>query len=910
MVSTPLVGLSRFRILLGAIAFFAVAGLVVGCGGDDVDDDAGFEVGGIATGVDDGGLILQNNGADDLAVEEDGFFVFETELEDGDSYDVTVLQTPTDHDCEVSAGSGTIDGASVSDVAVDCEESGQVDPEDEPFFFVSIDLGESTLQTDIGGVIVIEAEVENSGDAIGVQDINFEVDGTVHDSVSGLELDVGESETMTFEWDTTGVEEGTYNAEVNSDDDLATASLTVFALTEHFEVSIDETESQLHVDEGDPVFVHALIENTGDETGTQNINFEVPGKVSEVEANIELDVGDTETVIFEWDTEVGDAGDYVVEVHSSDDVATADVTVDELPMPYFSVSIDEGESVLDVEEGETAVIEAEIENTGDETGIQDIVLEVDGMVVASETDIELDIGDTEDVVFHWDAAPGSEGVYTASVISDDDSDTAEITVDRPTGIALFAVSIDEEESDLVVDEGDPVTIVVEVDNRGDTTGTQNIVLEIDGDQEGIEEDLELDGEEVQELSFEWPTSADDAGIYTAEVMSDDDIDSAQIGVIDPDGEATLSGTVVDVETNEGMEDVEVVLIDADSGDEVASGFADDSGAYEIDEVDTGVYTIILQAPGLEPNHSIDEAYGANSIDVILVGGEASQDMTVDWLRTTDLIIDGGMIDLQYNDPDGDLEVELPGCEQQPDGSWEPEEVDEEGVEVTLTPEGECFQVNNVGIDLATGEFDVTVADILFPDITIFVEDFDAGGMGDFIDGVEADLDWLFDDIGGSVDFTDGSMNVDFDVRLLFGATVHSAFMDVDIGAREGHMDCQMVRSWGGDIANPTEDTDGLQIGDYLHDPLELRMTTGESGPNDVSGEPYDAVDRFFVNVDNNFDVDRFSEGSYGNDDPGGSSCGDIDMMGFQEDFGALFNDFLELPADPGSVYMEFDFLLP
>jgi glucose/arabinose dehydrogenase len=81
-----------------------------------------FTVGGTVSGLAGSGLVLQNNGGDDLAIAENGAFVFDTELAGGQDYAVTVLTQPSSpaQTCTVSNGSGTIDGAAIDDITVDC----------------------------------------------------------------------------------------------------------------------------------------------------------------------------------------------------------------------------------------------------------------------------------------------------------------------------------------------------------------------------------------------------------------------------------------------------------------------------------------------------------------------------------------------------------------------------------------------------------------------------------------------------------------------------------------------------------------------------------------------------------------------------------------------------------------------
>jgi hypothetical protein len=89
---------------------------VCGSGGTCVPS---FTIGGTVTGVDGAGMVLQNDGGDDLSITEDGVFAFATAVGSGDDYDVTVLSGPGEQDCTVSFGRGTV-SADVTDVAVDC----------------------------------------------------------------------------------------------------------------------------------------------------------------------------------------------------------------------------------------------------------------------------------------------------------------------------------------------------------------------------------------------------------------------------------------------------------------------------------------------------------------------------------------------------------------------------------------------------------------------------------------------------------------------------------------------------------------------------------------------------------------------------------------------------------------------
>ena len=102
--------------------------MLAACGGGGAQGEATppggasattYSVGGTITGL-AGTVVLQNNGADTLALQEDGDFTFATELEDGNAYTVTLQIQPEGQNCTVASGSGNVAGADVTDVAVAC----------------------------------------------------------------------------------------------------------------------------------------------------------------------------------------------------------------------------------------------------------------------------------------------------------------------------------------------------------------------------------------------------------------------------------------------------------------------------------------------------------------------------------------------------------------------------------------------------------------------------------------------------------------------------------------------------------------------------------------------------------------------------------------------------------------------
>jgi hypothetical protein len=114
-----------------AVALSNDTALVGAWGNDDASSgsgsayfyDVGFTVGGNLSGLAGGtSLILQNNGGDNLTLDADGNFTFDTALANGSSYNVTILSQPAspNQTCTVSNDSGTISSADVTNISVIC----------------------------------------------------------------------------------------------------------------------------------------------------------------------------------------------------------------------------------------------------------------------------------------------------------------------------------------------------------------------------------------------------------------------------------------------------------------------------------------------------------------------------------------------------------------------------------------------------------------------------------------------------------------------------------------------------------------------------------------------------------------------------------------------------------------------
>lgn len=89
-----------------------------------------YTIGGTVNGLAWGyGLVLHNNGGDAVTVNDtlsaSEIFTFPTGIADGASYNVTIASQPAGMMCEVSNGTGTVDAANVTTIAVNCKDKVQ-----------------------------------------------------------------------------------------------------------------------------------------------------------------------------------------------------------------------------------------------------------------------------------------------------------------------------------------------------------------------------------------------------------------------------------------------------------------------------------------------------------------------------------------------------------------------------------------------------------------------------------------------------------------------------------------------------------------------------------------------------------------------------------------------------------------
>ncbi len=98
----------------GTVAVADVTSVTISCSDDT------YNVGVRVSGLIANGLVLLDNGGDNLAISSNGMFNFNTPIASGSAYAATISSQPAGETCAISNGGGTIVSSNISNVTVAC----------------------------------------------------------------------------------------------------------------------------------------------------------------------------------------------------------------------------------------------------------------------------------------------------------------------------------------------------------------------------------------------------------------------------------------------------------------------------------------------------------------------------------------------------------------------------------------------------------------------------------------------------------------------------------------------------------------------------------------------------------------------------------------------------------------------
>jgi PGF-pre-PGF domain-containing protein/PGF-CTERM protein len=189
----------------------------------------------------------------------------------------------------------------------------------------------------------------------------------------------------------------------------------------------------------------------------------------------------------------------------------------------FQVSTDSTTSP--VVAGNTLDITVTVENTGVQTGTQTVTFATNG-TQRDTTSVTLDGGQSKTVTLSWATGAGDAGSYTATVESENDTDTAAVRVDATPTPAL-EVTLDS--TTAPVTEGDTLEMTGTVENVGTAESDQDLILWVDGTN--VDDDsMGLDPGESDTTTLDWDTASGDAGTHNITLSIKNDTESTDVTV--------------------------------------------------------------------------------------------------------------------------------------------------------------------------------------------------------------------------------------------------------------------------------------------------------------------------------------------------------------------------------------------
>lgn len=535
-------------------------------------------------------------------------------------------------------GDGDAPGVLVMVETDDSARERQVQVEESPPALFEVAIVKTNSPVPEGGTLEAVATIENVGDGGETQQVDFLINGETVD-IATVSLAAGDVTTETFEWVT---EEGSadgYVATVESGNDSDSVDVTVKE-SAVMQVTVDSTNTP--VTEGDTLEVQATVENIGEVTGSKDVRLAIDGTTVDT-LPVDLEPGESTAVTLRWESESGDAGVYNARVSSD---STSDSTGVRVAEPgSFTVGINETTSP--VAEGSSLDVTATVTNTGESSATQSAELTIDGEIVDAVT-VALDSGESQTVTLSWATEAGDRGEHTATVRSDDDSESVPVTVTEPPE---FAVDI--EETNSPVAEGATLDVTATVENVGGAADTQPIRLRTDG-TERDSRPVSLDSGESTTVTLSWATANGDAGEYTAAVASDNDTATTGVTVGASSGTGGDGGLEVTIEsTNTPVQEgqaVEVTAQVANTGsdertEEVtlrSAGAARDSQTVTLSGGDSTTVTFVWETePGDAGEYTAtvagetDDATTTVTVEQASQGPDSTFAVTIDGVSTPD-----------------------------------------------------------------------------------------------------------------------------------------------------------------------------------------------------------------------------------------------------------------------------------
>jgi hypothetical protein len=266
---------------------------------------------------------------------------------------------------------------------------------------------------------------------------------------------------------------------------------------------VDVTGTNAHPDDGgivtgDTLVVNTSVTNVGNATATETVQLKDFDDDPVAAKQVNLAAGQSTTVELRWTTSVGDEGDDLMNVSTSDDYELADVLIErdinesgEFEIVSVESNADDTEDrSIDVGKGQNLELEVTVRNNG-KPDSQTVWLEdIDGDLLPGDTSTEvpssgvLPNGKEETFNMTWaSASPNTDTVYVQTV---DDSSGHQVDIRREATDGDVEMEILEDQTDAtgptdaIVAGQDTLTMTLEVNNTKSVPVTVSLWTQFGG----------------------------------------------------------------------------------------------------------------------------------------------------------------------------------------------------------------------------------------------------------------------------------------------------------------------------------------------------------------------------------------------------------------------------------------------
>lgn len=338
-----------------------------------------------------------------------------------------------------------------------------------------------------GDTLTLAATVTNTGEEVGTQTLSFDAEGDRRAS-RAVTLSAGESESVTFEYETASADVPGVNLTVSSANATAATTVTV-PEGPVFEVGLTSVPAAVTV--GGEMSAVATVTNVGDRAGTEPVTVSVGGE-QVTETVVTLDPNKSDVVPVGYTSVATDAPELAVTVSSAGATATETVTVTEAA--FFSVTLSPPPTPVTV--GQTVTVGAVVTNLGGTADTQSVTVDIAGERTV-DTAVTLAPGADRTVSLDYTVVATDTPELTVTGETGDDSAVATVTAAEPP---LFDVEIRPVNGPVFPSE--TLTLTAVVTNGGDIAATQSLTFAVDGTpQANRPVDLEAGADETVQFQY-------------------------------------------------------------------------------------------------------------------------------------------------------------------------------------------------------------------------------------------------------------------------------------------------------------------------------------------------------------------------------------------------------------------------